>query len=97
MKNPLPSCHHAEGGDLRDRREWNQISALGSRLSPSLPTSPSQVLLNTRYETLKLDGQANHDMVKGPSISKRSPRAHEPISHIITTSDKKNKGDVVTA
>lgn len=97
VKNPLPSCHQAEGVDLRGRREWNWVSASGSRLSPSLPTSPSQVILNTRYQALEPDGQTNDDMVEGPSILKRSPRAHQPISHIITTSVMKNKGDVVTA
>jgi len=24
-EDTLPSCHQAEGGDLRDRREWKQI------------------------------------------------------------------------
>lgn len=44
-KDPLPSCHQADGGYLRDREKWTQGSAQGRRQILSPPTSPSQVLL----------------------------------------------------
>jgi len=34
---PLPSCHQAEGGDLRDRGEWKQVPAWGGRQILSRP------------------------------------------------------------
>jgi len=55
-EDPLPSCHQAEGGDLRDKGGWKWIPAQGSRLISSQPPSPPQLPLGNRYGALECEG-----------------------------------------
>jgi len=41
--NPLPSCHRAERGDLRDGGEWKRVPARDGKRLPSRPPSPAQL------------------------------------------------------
>jgi len=66
-ENPLPSCHQAEGGDLRDRGEWKRVPAQGGKQIPSWPPSPAQLPLSNRYRALVCDGPATEDVGEGPS------------------------------
>ena len=36
-EKPLPSCHRAERGDLRDGGEWKRVPARGGKRIPSWP------------------------------------------------------------
>ena len=42
-EDPLPSCHQAERGDLRDGGKWKQGPAQGGRQIPSRTHSPAQL------------------------------------------------------
>ncbi|GAB0209336.1 hypothetical protein GRJ2_003399300 [Grus japonensis] len=78
-----------EGSSLKERSEWRQIHARGSRQTSSLPTSPSQVPLYNRYEALAVEGQLMDDVDDGPSTPEMSPRSERPTPHIMTTSTRK--------
>jgi len=47
-EDPLPSCHRAQGGDLRDRGEWKRVPARGGRRILSQPPSPPQLPLSNK-------------------------------------------------
>jgi len=47
-EDPLPSCHQAQRGDLKDRGEWKRVPARGGRRIPSWPPSPAQLPLSNR-------------------------------------------------
>ena len=92
-ENPLPSCHQAEGGNLRDDGEWKHVPAQGGRQIPSWPPLSSQLHLHNRYRALKLEGQAKEDV--GEGISRGLPRESRSAPHIMTTSVKKKRRVIV--
>lgn len=55
-KDPLPSHHQAEGGDLREEGKWKQVTTCGDSQIPSQPASSSLVPEYNGYEALELDG-----------------------------------------
>jgi len=89
----LPSCHQAERGDLRGRKEWRQVPAQGSRRIPSWPPSTAQLPLSNRYGALECEGQANEDV--GESPSRGLPRMSQSAPHIMTAPVKKKRRVIV--
>jgi len=89
-EDPLPSCHQAERGDLRDRGEWKWVPAQGSRQIPSRPPSPAQLPLSNRYGALECEGLATEDVGKG--LSKGLPRMSQSTPRIMTAPVKKKGG-----
>jgi len=63
-ENPLPSCHRAERGALRDGGEWKRVPAQEGKRIPSRPPSPAQLPLSNRYRPLECEGPATEDVVK---------------------------------
>ena len=92
-EDPLPSCHQVEGEDLRDKGEWKQVPAWGSRRIPSQPPSLSQFPLYNRYGALELEGQVNENVSEGPS--RGLPRVSQSTPCLLTASVKKKRRVIV--
>jgi len=90
-EDPLPSCHQAQGGDLRDRWQWKKVPTQGSMQIRSWPLSPPQLSLHNRYGALECEGQANEDVGEGPS--RGLPRASQSAPCIMISPVNKKKED----
>jgi len=88
-EDPLPSCHQAERGDLRNRGEWKRVPAWGGKQIPSQSPSPPQLLLSNRYRALEYEGLANEDAGEGPSGG--LPRTSWSAPSIMTAPAKKKR------
>ncbi|KGL90143.1 hypothetical protein N301_00086, partial [Charadrius vociferus] len=93
VDDPLPSCHQAEGGDLRDKGEWRQVPPWRGKQNPSRPPSPSQLPLCNRYGALEIEGQMTEDGEDDPSSE--SPRAIHSPPHLRISSTKKERRVIV--
>ncbi|KAK4823952.1 hypothetical protein QYF61_008338 [Mycteria americana] len=87
--------HRAEGSSLKEESERRRVHARGGRQRPSLPTSPPQVPLYSRYEALEVEGQSMEDGDDSPSKPEVSPRSEECTSRINTTSTRKRRRVIV--
>lgn len=65
--DPVSSPLQTEGSSLNKRSERRQGHAQGSRRTPSLPISLSQVPLYNRYKALDMEGQSMEDVDDGQS------------------------------
>ena len=91
-EDPLPSCHRAERGTLRDGGEWKRVPAQGGRRIPSWPPSPAQLPLSNRYGALECHGPAKEDGGEGPSGG--LPRTSQSAPRITAAlAKKKRKGN----
>jgi len=92
-EDPLPSCHRAERGDLRDGGERKRVPAWGSKRIPSRPPSPAQLPLGNRYRALECEGPANEHVGEGPSVG--LPRMSQSAPRITTALTKKKRRVIV--
>jgi len=92
-EDPLPSCHQAERGDLRDGGEWKRVPARGGKQIPSRPPSSAQLALSNRYGALECEGPANEDVGEGPAGG--LPRKSQSAPRITTASAKKKRRVIV--
>ncbi|KGL89130.1 hypothetical protein N301_03229, partial [Charadrius vociferus] len=93
VDDPLPSCHQAEGGDLRDKGEWSQIPPWRGKRNPSQPPSPSQLPLHNRYGALEIEDNATEDGEDDPTSE--LPRASHSPPRLRTSSTKKGRKVIV--
>ena len=94
QKTEVPSSCQAAGGDLDQGGEWRQVPIRGGRRALSLPTSPSHLPLNNRYEGLEQDNL--YDKVdKNPSQLEGAPKTRRPKHRIATSSFKKERRAIV--
>ncbi|KFQ34587.1 hypothetical protein N331_07827, partial [Merops nubicus] len=93
VEEPLPSCHQAEGGVIRDKGEWREAPPQRGRRKPSQPPSPSHLTLYNRYGPLELEGQPNEEGREDPSGE--SPTACHSPPPLMTSSIKKKRTVIV--
>jgi len=91
-ENPLPSCHRAERGDLRDGGEWKRVPARGGKRIPSWPPSLAQLPLSNRYGALECEGPTNEDAGEDPSRVFPGMSQSAPC---ITTAWAKKKKEII--
>jgi len=94
-ENPLPSCHRAERGGLRDGGEWKQVPARGGKRISPRPPSPAQLPLSNRYGALECEGLATEDVGEGEAPSRGLPRTSQTAPRITTASTKKKRRVIV--
>lgn len=75
--------------------KWKQIRALGGSQTSPLPTSPSQVPLYHRYESLDVECRSVEDVDDSPFTAEVSPRSERPTPRITTTSMGKKRWVIV--
>uniref|UniRef100_A0A8B9TZX8 SGNH hydrolase-type esterase domain-containing protein n=1 Tax=Anas zonorhyncha TaxID=75864 RepID=A0A8B9TZX8_9AVES len=91
---PLPCRRQAEGGDLGVEEEWKQVPARHRRRCPPLPTPPSQVPLQNRFEALENErSTATEEEVE--SVPRRIPRVRRSTPRIRTASTKNERRVIV--
>ena len=89
----LPSRRRAEGGDLGAEEKWKQVPARHRRRCPPLPTPPSQVPLQNRFEALEIERPVAEEKVE--SVPRRMPRARRSTPRLRAASTKKDRRVIV--
>lgn len=83
-------CCQAKGGDLRDEKEWKQVSAQCCRQIPCLPTSfPRFEKLHNRFEALEFEGKVSENVVGDPP--RRLSRVRQSTPCLRMASSKKER------
>jgi len=89
--DPVSYLCQAENNSLKEKSEWREVYAQGSRRTTSFLTSPSQVPLYNRYKVLDVEGQSMDNIDDSPPTLEVSPRSERPTTSVTTTSMRKKR------